>query len=631
MAEPTTGEGRTGWSNLDEVLRGAARHTTNAGVYITDERGGQEYRTYAQVVEASLRTAAALRLEGVETRDRIMLMQSTGFGFLSAFFGAVAIGATPVPFPPPSNQDQASVRAEHPVERVARRIGARATVTDAAVQPSARPPAGPNAYFDFVEDVDSLLAGMPIGAAVDPESSLPETAYIQLTAGTTGPMRGVELTHANILSNVRAIGEAIDIGPTDVGVSWVPPYNPMGLVGLICVGLCWGIDLVLLHPDRFLKHPEDWLTAISRHEATLSTAPNFGYHYAVRRCQESNLADLDLSSWRVAMSGAEPVRAQHIDAFVRRFGKYGLRRDVFMPVYGLAEATLGVTFSSPDESMVIDGINRRTFERKGRAVPLPEDGQHSPAERLHLVSVGTPLEGVELEIVDRDGKPVEERTLGEIALRGPGVMKGYTSEDPSPGDDGAQRALLTAAAPQTRLEDGWLYTGDLGYVADGRLFVVGRASATIETARGRRIFAEEVELFVNSVDGVRSGSAVAFAVPAGEESGDTDSCAELLIVAYELQAGTEETDVDRALEELLGKHLSVDPHAMVGLSAGSVPKTHSGKVRRFLARELYRAGRLERRNRTGDLATLRRLIERARGEVVELGRRLVDRIDNWLS
>ena len=621
---PPAAELHSEWQTLAHMLRGVAEYAPSRGMYVIDPRGSQEFRTYTQILEAALRTGASLRLKGIGPLDRVLLVQSTGFEFLAAFFGTVAIGATPVPYPAPLLEHESAGMGEPHFVRTARRLGVQAIIADAELEVAGLPGTGPTGPFRFLSDVPTLLEGMPVGAAVEAQTSLPEVAYIQLTAGTTGRMRGVELTHTNILSNVEAIGRAVEVTEDDIGVSWIPPYNSMGLVGVICFGLYWGIDIVMLHPQRFLKHPEDWLSAISTHGGSLSTAPNFAYHYALRRCQESNLEGLDLSSWRVAMSGAEPVRAQHMDAFVRRFSNYGLQHNVFMPVYGLAEATLGVTFGDLNEAFVIDGINRRVLEREGRAEPLPEEGARVPAERLHLVSVGRPLDQIEVAIVDPAGHKLDERRCGEVAVRGPNVMKGYAD---------VARADRAKPTRCTRLEGDWLYTGDVGYLADERLYIVGRACDAVCTARGRTLYPEEVELFVNSVDSIRAGSAVAFAVPAGPpaEPDAESEPAELLVIAYELQAGTEPEPIEEAVRTLLAKHLAIDPHALVALSPGSVPKTPSGKVRRFLARKLYLADRLDRRKRSGELDGVRRLLQRARSEVTRLSNDLYERLEGWWS
>lgn len=585
------------------MLQGTARLNPGAGVYIVDARGGQEFRDYAQLLDNALRAGAALQARGVSAGERVMLVQSTGFDFLSAFFGAQIIGAMPVPIVPPragSAQERRDklrfgARPQPAFCRYARQLGVGAILADRGVDLSGASDLLQKGQLKFSATLDQLLSQTGAKAQPDSPSSSDPAAYIQLSAGTAGQMRAVELTQRNILSNMRAIGRALQVVPEDVGVSWVPPYNSMGLVGVICFGIYWGLDMVMIHPERFLQRPEEWLMAISRHRGTLSTAPNFGYHYALRRCQQSNLSGLDLSSWRVAMNGAEPVRAQQMDAFERRFSEYGLKRDLFLPVYGLAEATLAVTFGELGAPVKLDGINRRTLETQGHAAPLPHEGASSPPERLHLVSVGRPLQGVSLKIMDASQQPARqlgERRCGEVWVRGPNRLRDYVQlADARP-----------RSAEDSRLEGEWLATGDLGYIADGQLYIIGRACDVIRTARGRTLFPDEIELYVDSVDGVRVGSSVAFALPAaeGEPAGEKNQPAQpanLLTIVYELQDGTAAEEVEQAVRALLRKHMSIDPHTLVALSQDSVPKTHSGKVRRSLTRTLYLQGRLDRRRR----------------------------------
>lgn len=642
--------GRTQWPRLDEVLRATALRDDGAGVYIVDPRGGQEFRSYKQIMAYAARIGAGLQAKGVAPGDRVMLLQSTGFDFLGSFFGAQAIGATPIPFAPPRTLKPKRARIPKLPRNGARkpsfagyaeRLGARVILAERGVDLGQAPTRTDAGALYFCGGVSALLDGVPGAATADSPATPTNPAYIQLTAGATGRMRGVELSQANILSNVLAIGRALRVQPDDVGVSWVPPYNSMGLVGIICFGLYWGLNMVMIHPERFLQQPEDWLRAISRHGGTLSVAPNFGYHYTLRRCQQSNLSGLDLSSWRVAMSGAEPVRAQHMDAFERRFSQYGLKHDLFLPVYGLAEATLAVTFGGLGEPFGLDGINRRVLENQGIVEPLPAEGANSPAERLHLVSVGRPVEGVDVKIVGDDGGELGERECGEIWVRGPNCMSTYVAEDAAPRPACSDGAAIEA----TRMVGDWLATSDLGYVADGQLYILGRACDAVRTARGRTLYPDEVELFVNSVDGIRVGSAVAFSVPAAEgningapaQAGSKEAVADaqtgvsLLVIGYELQAGTEARHVERAVRTLLKKHLSVDPHTIVPLSPDSVPKTHSGKVRRSLVRELFLADRLDRRTRAEQRDPLKRVISRAQSSVTRLRDGVQQHLSGWFS
>lgn len=589
------------------------------------KNGSREFRSYRQIRESAHRVAAAFRLEDLDHLDRLILALPTGFEFLTSFFGALAAGVAPIPFPQPESEDEKN-RFRHALVRFGRRLDADAVVMSLDAGYWERPGDGSIAPFSLVTDVGGLLESVPANITIREPWDLPETAYIQLTDGTTARPRPVELGHANIVENVRGIGRALDIAEDDVGVSWIPLHNPLGLVGVVCFGVAFNIDLVLIHPERFLDSPASWLKAISRYGGTLSAAPNFAYHYAVRRCRESDIEDLDLSSWRVAMSGGEPVRGQHLDAFVQRFRAYGLRDDVFTPVYGLSEATIGVTFGALEEPFGMDAINRRILEQDGRAKPLPEGGAPTPAERMHLVSVGEPLDEVDLRIVDDRDEPVDERVLGEIAIRGPNVMQGYIGDVERRG--------------AARMQHGWLYTGDLGYLADGELYVVGRACGRIRLEENRTVFPEEVEFFVDAVDGVHAGRSAVFGIPIGSNAHDAGAPRtsdinvrepEAIVVAFELQSGTDFEDVRGPLRRLLDTHLHVEPDEIVALSPRSIPRTKSGKVQRFLARKLYLNGRLDRRDRNGRLETVRRFVRRARDEFETLRETIRGRLSDLLG
>jgi acyl-CoA synthetase (AMP-forming)/AMP-acid ligase II len=606
---------------LIEALDRAAEGDDPRGVTIVDEQGGRERRSWSRIWTQARRIAAALRLEGIERLDRILLAFPTGFEFLGAFFGALSIGALPVPAPLPSRWQRGTTNGEPLLATLGRRMNTRAILVDPDVDTGERPSPGTTQPWSLIADVPTLLEDVPVGLSIDEAIGLPDLGYIQLTEGATGLPRGVLLTHDNICSNVSAIGDTLDVGETDVGVSWIPLHNPLGLIGVVCFGVVFDIELVLLDPAHFLKRPESWLQAIDRHDGTLSTAPNFAYDYAVRRCRESELEGLDLSSWRVAMSGGEPVRAQHLESFARRFAEYGLQNDVFTPVYGLSEATLGVTFGSVDGSFRVDAINRRVLETEGRAQPLPDTGAPTPSERMHLVSVGEPLDGVECRIVDDDGEPVAPRVLGEIALRGPNLMRGYVGSEGHgvPPSDSEH-------ADRTHVESGWLRTGDLGYRADDRLYVVGRACDRIELPEGRTIFPEEVELFVDAVDGVYAGRTVVF-----DGTADGDSESPELVVAFELQSGAEREAVEASVRDLLGHHLALEPDELLALSPRSIPRTKSGKVRRPIARAFHRIDRLDRCDRQARWPNVRRLWRRVRERTEQLGRRLGDRFETWLG
>jgi fatty-acyl-CoA synthase len=581
------------WENLIEMLEGAATHDPRRGLTLIDARGGQEFRTYGQILEGTLRMAAALQSRGIKAGDRVLLAQPTSFDFLTSLFGVVALAAVPVPLSVPRDHDPLeSVASMTRWVRLARRYDASALLCGETQSGLRRLMTAPGSPLSLVGDVAGLLTEVPVDAAVHPvRAQSRDLAYIQSTAGASGAPRGVMLSHGNILSNVEAIGKVLAVKPDDVAVSWLPLDNVMGLVGALFFSIYWGIDIVLMSPERFLKRPSDWFWAIHVHKGTLSLAPNFAYNYCVRRCKESNLEGLKLQGWRVAMNGSEPVRAQHMQSFVKRFHPYGIKENIFVPVYGLSEATVAVTFHRPKKPLVIDGINRATLSREGRAEPLGKDGAPVPHERMHVVSVGEPLEGVELKIVDANGQLLGERELGEVALYGPTVMKGYVEKSLEGRDD----------LPSTRLHGPWLHTGDLGYIADGHLYWVGRLDDCFTLDDGRRIFPEEVELFVNSVDGVRTGSATVFDFPAAAPQNDAKRNG--LAIAFETQAGADEDEICSAIKALLARHLDLHPDVLCALPPRGLPRTASGKVRRYLTRKLYLEGKLDGRG-TGPIERL---------------------------
>lgn len=612
------------WSTSFELLQRAAEGASGRGIYVRDRRGTQQFRTLSQLLSSAHRAAFALRNRGVESGDRVLIAQPTGFDFLTAFFGLQALGAVPVPLGWPDGGEDPfeGVRRLARWRRLAQRYDARVLICGDL---GGRSPTGwtgiwPPHPLELVIDVGGLLDGVSARKRVDPVGvDAGSVAYVQSTSGTTGPPRGVELTHCGIRASVEAIGDRIGVVDDDVIVSWLPLDNIMGLVGVIFFALHWNVRAVLMHPGAFLEQPEDWFWTIADHGATLSLAPNFAFNYCVRRCNSSKLEGLDLSSWRIALNGSEPVRAQHIQAFARRFHQYGLGDHVIAPVYGLSETTLGVTVHPVGEPPHIDGINRRTLECDGRAEPLPDDGVDDPRERMHVVSVGKPLEGLEVRIVDGDGEPVGERILGEIAICGPNVMAGYV-----------ESTIRDDALSPTKMNNDWLLTGDLGYVADGELYFVGRDSDRIALESGRSVFPEEVELFVDAVDGVRAGSTAVFEVPGKGEHSDEES--DPVVVAFEVQAGAYAEELMEVIRDVLRTHFDLHPRRLVDLPVRSIPKTPTGKVRRHHCRALYAAGVLgQQRSPLFDPERLSKTVDDVGETLRGSGESIVERLREYVD
>jgi acyl-CoA synthetase (AMP-forming)/AMP-acid ligase II len=395
-----------------------------------------------------------------------------------------------------------------------------------------------------------------------------DTALLQYTSGSTGAPKGVVLTHANLLANIRAMASATAASTDDVFVSWLPLYHDMGLIGAWLGSLCVGFPLLVMSPLSFLARPVRWLRAISDHAATLSAAPNFGFELCVRRIAAADLAGVDLSSWRIAFNGAEPVSPSTLERFVARFEPYGLRPGALAPVYGLAEAGVGLTFPPPGREPVVDRIDRRALTHAGAAVPASPDD----ATAQRVVACGRALPGYEVRIVDTLGHLVGDRHEGRVEFRGPSATAGYY-RDPE-----ATRRLF---------DGGWLDTGDLGYTAGGDVYVTGRVKDIIIRA-GRNLHPDELEEVVGAVPGVRTGCVAAFA------SADPEAGTERLVVAAEthLTDASARDALHAAIVDAAVDVLGTPPDEVVLLAPRTLPKTSSGKIRRAASRDRYERGEL---------------------------------------
>jgi len=347
-------------------------------------------------------------------------------------------------------------------------------------------------------------------------------------------------------------------------VSWLPLYHDMGLIGCLLLAVYYPGPLVLIPPELFLVRPALWLRAIARHRATLSVSPTFGYAFSAKRVRDEDVAGLDLSSWRLAVCGAEPISIAALQAFSERFAPLGFRPAALRPVYGLAETSLAVTFSPPDRPPRALGVDPARLAASGEAVP----GTRA------IASVGTPVPGAELEVRGSTGRRLRERRVGRIFTRGPSLMTAYF---------GQQEA--TAGA----IRDGWLDTGDLGFVADGELYVCGREKDLV-IIRGANHVPQEFEECLDRLEGVRPGCSVALGfVPEGEDG------EQLLVLAERARAAARD-DGDagtvEAIRRAVLEHTGIKPHTVRLLEPGTLPRTSSGKLRRSEALRRFLAGEL---------------------------------------
>src|SRR5438445_8540419 len=406
------GRGVEAAETLLDVLRYRARFDAERPhLIVQDDEGTSVTLTFAQLYEGAQTVAAELAQRGVAPGDTVGVMLPTSQEFFLSFAGILLAGAIPVPIYPPFRADQIEEYAERQTailqnaearllvtfrraEAVARllkpRVKSLAGVVDAAELAESgageKQPVAPGA-------LPVNLTGRRAARKAD------DIAFLQYTSGSTGEPKGVVLTHANLLANIRAISEAVEVNSADVGVSWLPLYHDMGLIGAWLTPLYNGLPLAVMSPMAFLTRPERWLWAFHQHRGTLAAAPNFAYELCVRKIADRDIEGLDLSSWRAALNGAEPVNPETLERFTQRFAPYGFRRESLLPVYGLAEASLAVTLPPLGRPPRVDRIDRATFEREGRAVPVAPDAPRDDPNVTSFVSVGRPVPGHEVRLV----------------------------------------------------------------------------------------------------------------------------------------------------------------------------------------------------------------------------------------
>lgn len=531
-------------ASIPEALRRAAEHPS--GLTFVDAAEAEETLLWSDVHTRARATAGALRHLGVRPGDRVAIVLPTSADFMDAFFGTLLAGAVPVPLYPPVRLGRLE-EYHRSTARMVQLSGAVLVLTDGLVGrllgeavAAARPRLGCHRVSTLREAGET-----PLELAVDREM----LAVVQFSSGSTVDPKPVALSHANVMAQVETIRALMPVREAvrPLGVSWLPLYHDMGLIGCLVNAVAYPGPLVLLRPEQFLARPALWLRALSRHRGTLSAAPNFAYSLCVRRIRDEELSGVDLSNWALALNGAEPISAGVARRFAERFGPYGFDARALVPAYGLAEASLAVTFAPIRAHLKTVAVDVAALASEGRA---------RPGNRT-LVSVGRPVPGAEVEVRDEAGAVVPSGTVGRIHVRGPSVMVGYL------GQSEATRAALV---------EGWLDTGDLGFVADGELVVCGRAKDVI-ILRGANHVPQEFEEALEGLEGVRVGCAVALGTtPPGAEG-------EVLVLLVELGTGTRVDLVDRIRTRVL-ERTGIRPHLVELLAPGTLPRTSSGKLRR---------------------------------------------------
>ncbi len=526
--------------------------------------------TYADLAVDARLQARRLIADGLLPGDRIALIAETRAGFAAAFFAAIYAGAYPVPLPLPTSFG-----------------GREAYVDQIATQLRSCDPKmvlSPEGLFPMVEQAAAGLCSahdwnvyfaQPAPEVALPKAKPTDIAYLQYSSGSTRFPHGVAVTHEALLANLAGHAHCMEAGNGDRVVSWLPWYHDMGLVGCMLAPLANQISVDYLATEDFARRPLSWLTLISRNpDATLSYSPTFGYDICARRISPSiNVKErFDLSRWRVAGNGADMIRPEVMQAFVDVFAAAGFKASAFLPSYGLAEATLAVTIMPLGEGIVSDLIDERMLSGGSNARPGHQANPRRPTRYRAIVNCGKAVPGLTIEVRDEDSAILPDRRIGRIYVRGLGVMAGYF-RDPE--------ATAAALSP-----DGWLDTGDMGYLSAGSIFIVGRAKDMI-IINGKNHWPQDIEWAIEQLPGFKAGDIAAFAIttPSGEEA-----------PAVLVQCRTSDVVERNSLREAIRSKV----RAITGMTCvvelvppRTLPKTSSGKLSRSKARSQYLSGEIQ--------------------------------------
>lgn len=531
--------------SLLETLAYHARVQPAEAVYVLLEQDREvAMPSYAELLSQARRVSSGLQALGVEPGDRVALMLSTGPDFFPAFFGVLNAGAIAVPLYPPLRMDQFEdflTRQDAILSNCQAKVLITLTQMTAVAEVLKQ-----RTRLKAVTSVRSLSQAAP--APVYPAKA-EEVVMLQYTSGSTGDPKGVPLTNRNLLVNIWAMGKGWGVASQEIMVSWLPLYHDMGLIGMCLVSFVHGIPLVLMAPAQFASRPVRWLRAFSDYRGTMTAAPNFAYAICAKKLEEKELTGLDLSSWRMALNGAEPVIPSTVRTFNQRFAPYGFRETTMFPAYGLAEATLAVSLNPLERGMKTLSVDRDHMNSTGEVV----EG------RDEVVSCGPIVDDMEVRIVSETGAVLPDAHQGQVEIRGASVMGGYFGYEPAPE---------------------WLRVGDLAFMLEGELYITGRTKDLIVVG-GRNLHPNDVEAIVGQVKGVRPGCVAAIGV-------EHEGTQKLVVLA---ESPKPDSGLLARIQE--GVQLAAGlPAEVVVLPPRTLPKTPSGKIRRQESKQRYLSGNL---------------------------------------
>ncbi len=560
------------FANLIELLRArTAEHASRVAFRNLADGESEESRLTYEELESRARAIAAALASHAAPGDRALLFYSGGLEFIAAFWGCLFAGVVAVPVFP--------ARLHRQIPRllaIAADSEARFVLTTMKIQRQAedlfkRAPELKKLHWLATDDLPAANADAPR----DPRATLETLALLQYTSGSTAAPRGVMVTHGNLLHNLRCLRDVFQFSPESIGVTWLPHYHDMGLIGGLLQPVFAGGEMIVMPPSSFLQRPIRWLAAVTRYRATTMVAPNFAYELCVRKISADQRAPLDLATVKVALCGAEPVRPDTLAQFAKTFGPCGFRQEAFRPAYGLAEATLIVSGHSESGAPFAPAVLAEELQRN-RVKPAEEGAAGSRV----LVGCGGIAPNLKVSIVDPETlAPCAPHRVGEIWVAGPSVARGYWRKP--------EETREIFGAHLTSGEGPFLRTGDLGFLDRGKLFVTGRLKDLI-IIRGSNHYPQDLEHTVErSHRALRPACGAAFSI-------EVDG-AERLVIVQEVndRASIPSENVVAAIRRALTESHEVHPDAVVLIEPRSIPRTSSGKIQRYACREAFLAGTLD--------------------------------------
>jgi acyl-CoA synthetase (AMP-forming)/AMP-acid ligase II len=550
---------------IQPVIARAKEQPDLKTLVLINQDGTEDVITAGQFHQQALTYASALQGIGVQPEDLVILVLQHSQVLLSAFWGALYLGAIPSIFPFLTEKLDPELYKQR-VKTLVTAENAKAVIT----------------YPEFHDDLQALLQDancevLSTEDVLEPEegAQMPEEgfwldpspdkiAFLQHSSGTTGLQKGVALSHRAVLNQIDAYSRAIELNDEDVIVSWLPLYHDMGLIAGFVMPIVTGTPLVLMSPFHWIRDPKILLWAIHNHKGTLCWLPNFAYNHIARTARPSYLEGLDLSSWRAVINCSEPVYHQSQQVFLERLSPSGFKENALTVSFAMAENTFAVTQTPLGQPADLDWVKIKALQKDRQAVPASQEDEGV----VPVVSCGYPIEGTEVAVVDEHGERLADRQVGEIILRSNCMLTEYY-----------KRPDITAEM----IKDGWFYTGDMGYMADGQLFITGRKKDLIITG-GKNVYPQDLEAIANHIPGIYPGRAVAFGLF------DDRMGSEVIVMVAELLPdldGRTPEDIERELRTQVVAQTEVTLKDVRLVEDRWVIKTSSGKIGRADNREKY--------------------------------------------